>query len=283
VTAAPAFGDASQQARVAIVLADQLDLGPKVFAASRRLLARAEELDEQVRRGRVEATHQREQLQRDLMAEPVDPARLLEVLASTTPWRITRPGDPESAPAVAFVAEVVRATRGQAAAAAQAESTGLYRRLQLEAAGVVEATKAAGKLPGKLWNTPDPTHEAMREGVEATWAKLSRAQDRFALIHQLAALLRSMGAFGAQALLPGGAPAWGFAYRQWAKAIEGEQELRHLHPALRLRYAVDHGWEPGLWLADDLVVPEPTTARRGSLGFLVPSPLRSAAERLGVG
>jgi hypothetical protein len=70
-------------------------------------------------------------------------------------------------------------------------------------------------------------------------------------------------------------PGLGVCLRQWPKAIEGEQELRLLHPALRLRYAIDHGWRPGLYLAEDLVLSEPPPqGRRGVFGFLVPSPLR---------
>jgi hypothetical protein len=57
-------------------------------------------------------------------------------------------------------------------------------------------------------------------------------------------------------------------------------------PGLRLRYAIDHGWRPGLYLAEDLVLSEPPPqGRRGVFGFLVPSPLRQgvAAGPPGVG
>ena len=71
----------------------------------------------------------------------------------------------------------------------------------------------------------------------------------------------------------------GYAYRQWPKAIEGEQELRRLHPALRLRYAIDHGWQPGLYLAEDLVLPEPPPqGRRGVFAFVVRSSLRQGSS-----
>jgi hypothetical protein len=98
-----------------------------------------------------------------------------------------------------------------------------------------------------------------------------RCQDRFGLVHQLASVVRSMGGLGASALLVN-APDGGYCYRRWDRVAE--QELRRLHPALRLRFAIDHDWQPGLWLRDDLVLPEPQRARRGPLGFLIPSPLR---------
>ena len=115
----------------------------------------------------------------------------------------------------------------------------------------------------------------MKAGLETTWATLQRAQDRFFLVHQLGGLIRSMGSLGASALLPDGAPdAFGFAYRQWAKAMEGEQERKRLHPTLHLCYAIDRGWEPGLWLAEDLVLPEPEPGLFHRVkGFLIGSPL----------
>jgi hypothetical protein len=55
----------------------------------------------------------------------------------------------------------------------------------------------------------------MRLGQEKPWATLVRAQDRFALVHQLAGLVRSMGGLGSSALLPDGAPSWGYIYKRW--------------------------------------------------------------------
>jgi hypothetical protein len=65
-----------------------------------------------------------------------------------------------------------------------------------------------------------------------------------------------------QPQVPDRAPDWGYAYRQWPKTIEDKQELRRLHPAPGLRYAIDHGWQPGLYLAEDLVLPEPPPQAR---------------------
>ena len=53
------------------------------------------------------------------------------------------------------------------------------------------------------------------------------------------------------------APQAGYVYKQWDRALNAEQELKRLRSALRLRYAVDQKWEPGLWLALDLVKPKP--------------------------
>lgn len=213
---------------------------------------------------------------------------LLAGLHETEPWLSVEAspigGDVLPAPMVAKLQHAMRICRGHAHAAAVADGPGMYQELQRMAADCVKATAAAKAFPKKLWGAPDPVAEAMRGGHEAVWATLVRAQDRFALVHQLGALIRSMGSLGASALLPNGAPAWGFVHRKWALAMEGEQESKRLHPALRLRYAVDHGWEPGLWLAGNLVQPEPEPTLISRVrGFLIPSPLVSDGKPVEVG
>jgi hypothetical protein len=200
---------------------------------------------------------------------------ILGVLAATDPWidHQTEPM-PRSAHAVELVMEAARACHGNAYAAAVGEGPSLYRRLQTVAAESVRAVTKQPPLSRRTWASADPASQAALDGYEQAWAVLVREQDRFALVHQLGALVRSMGGLGASALLPDGAPDWGYAYRQWPRALEGERDLKRLHPALRLAYAIGEKWEPGLYLADDLVRPEPERARRGLVGILIPSPLR---------
>lgn len=272
----PATSDAGQGVRVAVSLCDRLGLAD-ALKQSRRLIARAEQLGELVRREQVAARQRRGEAMRALVTGdgPVDRAQVLGVLAATDPWIDHQSDPPRSAHTVELVMEAARACHGNAYAAAVGEGPSLYRRLQAVAAESVKAVTKQPPLSRRTWGSADPASQAALDGYEAAWAVLVREQDRFALVHQLGQVIRSMGGLGASALLPGGAPDWGYAYRQWAKAMEGEQELKRLHPALRLRFAVDHGWDPGWYLADDLVLPEPQGVRRGLVGLLIPSPLRS--------
>jgi hypothetical protein len=283
-------GDADQQTRLCISLADRLELPGTFLRASRRFLERERELRETIGREQQKA-RQRDGQDLDRLVRGTTPPSVPVILASlheTEPW-LSVDASPIGdgvmpAPAVAKLQRAARICRGHAHAAAVADGTGMYQELQRMAADCVKATAAAKAFPKKLWGAPDPVAEAMREGHEATWATLVRAQDRFALVHQLGALIRSMGSLGASALLPDGAPAWGFVHRQWAKAMEGEQELKRLHPALRLRWAVDHGWEPGLWLAEDLVQPEPEPSLVHRVtGWLINSPLDGPTKPVQVG
>jgi hypothetical protein len=275
----PVVVDGGQTTRLAISLCDRLGLDD-ALGASRRLLQREQDLGEVVRREQMQARGRRgKELQRLVTGTaPVAVMVVQATLAETDPWlNMSIAADASSAqpaPAVALLREAARVCRGHAAAAAVADGPGLYQRLQELAASCVTATAAATALPKRVWTAPDPATEAMRDGHEAGWATLVRAQDRFSLTHQLGALVRAMGSLGAAALPPGGAPGWAFVYRQWKRV--DEQQLKPLHPGLRLRYACDNHWGPGLWLAEDLVLPEPEPdTRRGLRGWLIPSPLRS--------
>jgi hypothetical protein len=276
--AGPGLADAGAQVQLLISLVDRLELGG-VLKASRRFLARERELNELIGREQLQARQRRaKQLQR-LVTSDVPPAvpLLLAELAETDAWLDMQVApdmsSAEPARAVALLREAARVCRGHAAAAAQAEGPDIHAKLQKVAAETVAAVAAVKPLPRSVWAGSTPIDELIRSGREGDLAVLVRAQERFARTHELAVLVRQMGSLGAQALLPDGAPDWGYAYRQWAKV--DEMELKRLAPPLRLRWAHDHDWQPGLWLADDLVRSEPEPAGRSLLrGFLIPSPLR---------
>jgi hypothetical protein len=134
-----------------------------------------------------------------------------------------------------------------------AESPGLYQLAQREAAAAVTATAELPPLPTPVWNAPEPSAVALEHGAEQTYLAMQRQQARFALCHQIGTLLRSVGGLGAQVLLLGGVPeVHGFTFKRWDLALAGVQETKRLKAPLRLRYAIDHGWQPGLWLAGDV-------------------------------
>jgi len=157
----PVTTDAGAQVRVAIALCDRLGL-EDALVPSRRLIARAEELGEVVRRGQAEARARRtQQLQALVQGKgAVDPAAVSAMVLDTDPWldvdvhaELVRPGR-----AVQVTMEAARACRGHAAQMAVAQGADLYRRLQ----GVAgECVNDVARLPGvsrRTWGSPDPAH-----------------------------------------------------------------------------------------------------------------------------
>lgn len=275
----PLVADAGTTVRHAIALADRLGMAD-AFRSSRKFLERERELQRVVREEQQKArTRRGQELQRLVTGTtPVAVMVVQATVAETDPWLDQQVAADASsafpASAVALLREAARVCRGHAAAAAAAASTGLYRDAQHQAQACVQQVKGV-KLPGKVWSVPDPGHWMLTEGRERDWATLTKMQDRFALIHQLGAVLRGFGGLGAEELLPDGAPTWGFAYANWR--VVDEQQLRPLAPQLRLPHAIRSGWAPGLWSRSDLEMPEPGQASRGLMGWLVPSPLRAPA------
>lgn len=143
-----------------------------------------------------------------------------------------------------------------------------------------ECVKTVAKQPAlslRTWNSPDPASQAALDGYEKAWAVLVREQQRFKHIHEFGRLIRKMGGLGNQVLLlDGAAPDEAYEFRRWDLALAGGQEIKRLVAPLKLRYAIDQGWFPGLWLKDDITLPPTKAVPRGTWGTLIPSPLRSA-------
>ncbi len=80
---------------------------------------------------------------------------------------------------------------------------------------------------------------------------MMRLSDRFRIIHEAGALQRAIGGLATE--LPGAAPsALGWRFRHWQRAELEIVELRRIAKPLRLRYAIDHDWQPGLWKVEDI-------------------------------
>ena len=76
---------------------------------------------------------------------------------------------------------------------------------------------------------------------------------------------------------PAASPGWARTRGMPTPVAEGDRGRAGAAPAVpgpAAAVCVDHGWRPGLYLAEDLVLSEPPPqARRGVFGFPVPSPL----------
>jgi hypothetical protein len=211
---------------------------------------------------------------------PFSPDVLAITLRDVAVWLDTAEG--RASLGMTTMMEAVRAARGRALQVAIGEGPALYQELQRAARQLVRHVAGLPALPGRVWSATAANQpaEAFRAGGEATWAELVRSTDRWQAIHRAGGLIRGLGCLGQAAMMP---HPLAYEFANYAAAAEGLERFKELAQPLRLRYAIDHQWRPGLHLVGDLAPQEPERPRRGPLGFLVPSPLRSAAERLGVG
>ena len=266
-----AVTDAAQQTRLAISFAERLEL-PTAFLAARELMERGEYLGQVVRDGQALARKAELDGLRRLVRGPT-PIALNDVtnlVHEVDCWLDANLEQGRVARAVDMAMRAARMCREQAFQAAVAESSGFYAKLQRIARDVVGEVAKLKAPSRQVWGAPDVPGQMVREGRGDDWARMVMAQDRFSLVHQAGQLMRALGGLGAQGLL-NGPPDVAFAYRRWDLYLVGEMELRRLHPGLRLRYAIEQKWEPGLWTRDD--VPDKPAVelpvRRGLVGMLV--------------
>jgi hypothetical protein len=242
--------DTAREVRAVLGFCEQLGLRD-VLREPQRLLRRGEALEEEARRAQMAARERSTAAQRELLAGAIDAETLGRALLEAMPWLDSETG--RASVGMTAMMNAARDVRLQASAALSAEATGLYPRLRAVADAAVEAVAALPALPPQAMAAADPSALLVRAGRADDWTRLVEAGDRFRIVHQCAAILRATGTFGATALLPAGVPdRIGFAYRNWVPALAGELELRRRHEHLRLRYAVEQGWMPGLYLASDL-------------------------------
>jgi hypothetical protein len=259
---------AEPASRVRILHGWLTELGlPEALSASRRLLTRAEDVEGQARQEQIKAQQRHTAAYRGLVAGEVTIGELAAELAADSVWLDSDVPGGQPAPMMAALMRASADMRAHAAALLEAEGSGIYRQLQDVAQEIVGTVAAEPPLPQRVWSSADPAAECARAGREETWGVFTRAADRWATLHRAGDLLRRVGGLGAQAQLTVPAPehlAW--AWRRWWLALDGLQEWRRLAVPLRLRWSIDHGWQPGLYLRDDVPAgPEDDQPGRGGL------------------
>lgn len=233
------------------LLADFEVLGvPALLAEAREALDRSNDINQRAA-SRQNAALQRVAEARRLAQAADDPIAALEALAveqrDSGPWLPPEAGG--DSPLVAEARKLSRASVQRAVMLAGAKGDLIYRRLQEFAADAVAAV-AAAELPDKVWASPEPSALVMRSEHPEAWTTMLMESDRFVRVHEAAGLVRRLG--GLLAELPGSAPRLAFQYRAWLTAQQQLEELRTVAKPLRLRWAVDHGWQPGLWRVDEI-------------------------------
>lgn len=129
------------------------------------------------------------------------------------------------------------------------QATGqLYALFAERARAAVAQVEGVLPLPPRAWAALEPVNVLPADTRET----LQEAERVMQACHFMALYLRSMGVPGTDAQLLGDEPVEGLTLRRWSDFNMRRQELRPIRQPLKLAYAVQAGWEPGVWLATDL-------------------------------
>jgi hypothetical protein len=246
------------------------------FAQIQALLDRAEQWERVAGQGgaaakqEVDGAEARALASQDVTVEALN--IYIGAIERARPWWDAVPMNVEAAqPGRKAAAELAASTLAKAerhqAGQVLNEHTGtLYSMFAQQAKHTVEQVAAVLPLPSQVWSAPKPANVL----AAATRETLYEAERVFNACHYMALWLRSMGVPDTDDQLTGDDPVHGLTFRRWADFSEQRHELGPIHEPLKLAYAVEHGWEPGLWLASDLRGIDQGPARRRFMpSFLV--------------
>jgi hypothetical protein len=229
----------------------QLDLDPAFLKPADALRERAGAL-------RLEATQASQQAQQrrasavQLLAAD-KPASLAEAVAQhleVSPWLDTQPTH-LAPPAVELAEQAARLIESKIGVLIFANGEKIFALAQKKAMELVQEIADLPKFPDAIWGSPDPSGDLTRiPEHRLTWGTLTHNGQQFWLAHELANLVRDSIGAGANRL-PDGAPRHAFWAKNWRPALEDNQ-FSLLKTPLRLRWALDHDWQPGLWRPEDV-------------------------------
>ncbi|HKN44949.1 MAG TPA: hypothetical protein VJW23_13600, partial [Propionibacteriaceae bacterium] len=163
---------------------------------------------------------------------------------------IDRPGEIKP-PALRLAEEGARALESQIAVQILGHGEKLFALVQKKAAALVQEISDLPKFPDAIYGSPDPATDLARiPSHRATWGTLTGTNQDFLACHDVANLVRAF--IGASVnKLPDGAPRYAFWAKNWRPSLTDDQFPR-LKAPLRLRWALDHDWQPGLWRPEDV-------------------------------
>ena len=148
----------------------------------------------------------------------------------------------------------------------------LFDMVQRRAAEVVAEVEALPSMPRNFWLTSDPAGElATRREHHASWGVLLAAWNDFSSCHEVANLTQDhIGAGFAN--FPPGCTRTAMWLKGWRSSMD-DITFGRLKRPLKLRYAIEHGWGPGLWRPSDVEEPRPAdrsfSGRLRNLGVAV--------------
>ena len=127
----------------------------------------------------------------------------------------------------------------------------LFDVAQRKAAEIVAEVGSLPAMPKDVYQTSDPAGELARyREHRATWGAMLAAYHDFWTCHAIGDLAREQLGYGFPSF-PLGAPRTALWLKNWRIEL-GDNEFARIKPQLRIRYAIDKGFGPGLWAPRDV-------------------------------
>jgi hypothetical protein len=185
-------------------------------------------------------------------------------------WLDTQP--PMSRPIALQIADdAAKRVEGEIHAQILGHAPRLWDLAQRKAREIVAEVAALPEMPLQLWQVSAPAAEFARwREHRGTFGVLTAAYTDFELCHAIGGLVRDTLGYG-YARFPQGSTRAALWLKNWRKELLDDGIFARQPAALRLRYAIDKGFEPGLWAPSDVEESRPEDRSFGgrlkNLGF----------------
>ncbi len=165
-------------------------------------------------------------------------------------WLVVE-SDGQCPPAMQLVHDAGRTIESQIDGHISAHGERIFALLQGKARALLAEVSALPPLPTGIWVSPAPDEDLSRlPAHRSTWGVLQATYFDFEQVHRVAWSIRENLGAGPDSL-PDGAPGWALTFRNW-KPLLNDMQFSHVRKPLRLPYAIEHGYEPGLWRPEDV-------------------------------
>jgi len=224
-------------------------LDTKCLSAARKLAETEQQLARRLHERQTLAVQRRQDALQRLVADPSGPLdEPVSQYVAEAPWVDLELGK-EHPIGVGMIRDARRLVASQVDSAVSAQGARIFEMVREKAAEVVADVAA---LPPEVWSLNHPGEAlAKYPAHRATYGLLLSAQQMFGLCHTVADLFRDFLGYSQDQL--DGAPSSALAYRNWHAVLSDPQWLNIRGP-LKLKYACERGFEPGLWLPSEVEI-----------------------------
>lgn len=245
------FGPTAQLGWLSQALAE-LGLDAECLAGARKLAETGQQFHRRQYERQTLAWRRRQDALKALVDDPSGPLdEPVAAFVAEGPWVDVAPGQ-ESPAAVAMIKEARRLIEGQVGSQIVGAGPVIFPMVKKKAGEVVAEVAQLPPIPEGVWTLSDAANElAKYRQHRETWGTLIAASQEFNLAHNIADLFRDYLGLSQDQL--DGPPPWSLVYRNW-RPVLSDHTWPLVRKELKLPYAIQHGFEPGLWEPSEIDV-----------------------------